>query len=425
MRVSGISTDEVAKLTGVGLVREATPEDGVLDVLPGMVVSPKRIEEVSSLLAWANKHKLQVVPCGVRTKLDRGAPPARCDILLDLSNLSGIVEHAAGDLTVTVRAGTLLSDLQSELAKAGQFLAIDPPVTGSTGGLIAVGDSGPRRLRYGGVRDLLLGVTIVRADGVVAKSGGKVVKNVAGYDLPKLLTCSMGTLGVIAEATFRLYPLPPASATVAIEGITASQANSIMTATGQSGLTPTIIDYSGAKSTQHSNLAVRFESSPLSVQTQAEQLANITRNMHPHILSGEDESALWRRFDSIIDTTKGDVLARLITTRSDLPRLLESAQASANQSEVGLSLRAHVGHGHALLRWHSPSTETALSILTSLRREAEVGGSNLVVWRASSEVRAQFDVWGDAGEGVGLMRRVKAQFDPNNILNAGRFVGGI
>jgi glycolate oxidase FAD binding subunit len=375
-------------------------------------------------LAWANERGLKVVPCGTRTKLDRGAPPTHCDILLDLSRISGVVEHAAGDMTVTVKAGTPLEELQAALAQAGQFLAVDPPVPGTVGGLIATGDSGPRRLRYGGVRDLLLGLTFVRADGVVAKAGGKVVKNVAGYDLAKLFTGSLGTLGVVAEATFRLYPLPASSATVASEGVSIEEAGRMVTSILDSTLVPTSLDYFSGEGEQ--TLAVRFESSPRSVEDQAMRaLELVGSTREAHVLAGEEENEVWRRFGEVTATSEGDILARLVSTVTGLPPLLSAARGHSEQAGVGLSLRAHIGHGHALLRWHAPDAEAALALVSKARQEAEAAGANLVVWRAPAEVRARFDVWGDVGEGLSLMRRIKAQFDPQNTLNLGRFLGGI
>lgn len=257
-----LNAEEVVGQAGMADVRPATDADAVLGVVPSVVATPSSVEEVSRLLAWANGRGLKVVPCGTRTKLDRGNAPTGCDILLQLGNLSRIVEHAAGDMTVTVQAGVRLSDLQGVLAGAGQFLAIDPPVPGTVGGLVATGDSGPRRIRYGGVRDLILGVTFVRADGVVAKGGGKVVKNVAGYDLPKLLTGSLGTLGVMVEATFRLYPLPSASATVVIRGVPVMDAGRAVAVILNSTLVPTSIDYYSDGDKAESMLADRFEVSP-------------------------------------------------------------------------------------------------------------------------------------------------------------------
>ena len=426
MTTGGIDAEEVAGQVGISDVRLASEADAVMGVVPSVVATPGNIKEVSRLLAWANGRGLKVVPCGARTKLDRGNAPAGCDILLQLGNLSRIVEHAAGDMTVTAQAGVRLSDLQGVLAGAGQFLAIDPPVPGTVGGLVATGDSGPRRIRYGGVRDLILGVTFVRADGVVAKGGGKVVKNVAGYDLPKLLTGSLGTLGVIVEATFRLYPLASASATVVSQGMPVTDAGKVAASILNSTLVPTGIDYFSDSDRAEAVLAVRFEGSPGSVGAQAERVAEMMGIGRAQTLVGEEEVALWRQFDTIAHTTEeGTVLARLIAPVTELPGLVGIAQKAAGEASMQLSVRAHMGHGHALLRWHEPSTSEAVRLLRDLRRQAEACGSNLVVWRAPAEVRSQVDAWGDAGEGVGLMRRIKAQFDPNGTLNPGRFVGGI
>ncbi|HYP41849.1 MAG TPA: FAD-binding oxidoreductase [Chloroflexia bacterium] len=418
-----LDAEEVAGQAGISEVRPAFEADAVLGVVPSVVATPGSVEEVSRVLAWANGRGLKVVPCGARTKLDRGNPPTGCDILLQMGNLSRIVEHAAGDMTVTTQAGVQLEGLQGALAGAGQFLAIDPPVPGTVGGLVATGDSGPRRLRYGGVRDLILGVTFVRADGVVAKGGGKVVKNVAGYDLPKLLTGSLGTLGVIVEATFRLYPVPSTSATVVSRGMPVNDAGKVAAAILNSTLVPTSIDYHSDKA--EGMLAVRFGGSPGSVEAQAEGVAE-TMGSRSQILAGGEEEALWRQFDTIGHTTEeGTVLARVIAPVTELPRLVENGQKAAGEIDTQVSVRAHMGHGHALLRWHEPPTGEAVRLLRDLRRQAEACGSNLVIWRGPAEVRSQIDAWGDVGEGVGLMRRIKAQFDPNGTLNPGRFVRGI
>ncbi|HYP41492.1 MAG TPA: FAD-binding oxidoreductase [Chloroflexia bacterium] len=423
MATRRIDVEEVTGQAGISDARRATGADAVMGVVPSVVATPGSVEEVSRLLAWANGRGLKVVPCGARTKLDRGNAPAGYDILLEMSNLSRIIEHAAGDMTVTAQAGVRLSELQGVLAGAGQFLAIDPPLPGTVGGLVATGDSGPRRVRYGGVRDLILGVTFVRADGVVAKGGGKVVKNVAGYDLPKLLTGSLGTLGVIVEATFRLYPVPSASATVLSRGMAVMDAGKVAAAILNSTLVPTSIDYYDDRA--EAVLAVRFEGSTGSVEAQADRVAEMMGSSRSQTLAGEEEEALWRQFDNIAHTTEGTVLARLIAPVTELPGLVRSAQKAAGEAGTQITVRAHMGHGHALLRCHDPSTGEAVRRLRDLRRQAEASGSNLVIWYAPAEVRSQIDAWGDAGEGVGLMHRIKAQFDPQGTLNHGRFVGGI
>ncbi|MFI6294332.1 FAD-binding oxidoreductase [Nonomuraea sp. NPDC050790] len=197
-------------LAGSGVaVREAGPLDAVGGVRPGLVALPESVEEISALLRACAAADLATVTVGGGTKLDWGAPPERCDVLIDTCCMNEIIEHAAGDLVVRAQAGVTLAALAAHLAAQGQELVYDGPFRdeATVGGLLATGATGPRSFRYGTPRDLLIGITVVLADGTIAKSGGKVVKNVAGYDLGKLFTGSFGTLGVIAEATFRLHPL--------------------------------------------------------------------------------------------------------------------------------------------------------------------------------------------------------------------------
>ncbi|MBF9135143.1 FAD-binding oxidoreductase, partial [Plantactinospora sp. S1510] len=202
------------------MVRPAGPGDVVGGVPARLVATPGSTEQAAAVLRAAAELRLSVVARGAGSRLDWGAPPRTLDLILDTGRLTGVVEHAAGDLIVVVRAGTRLDELRDVLAPAGQQLALDDPPPGATvggatvGGAVSVNASGPRRMLYGTVRDLLIGVTLVRADGVVAHAGGKVVKNVAGYDLGKLVTGAYGTLGLITECAFRLHPLPAARAYV-------------------------------------------------------------------------------------------------------------------------------------------------------------------------------------------------------------------
>ncbi len=193
-----------------GDAREATQSDAVGGMPPRWVVRPASTEQTSAVLAAAAQHGLTVVARGAGTKLRWGAPPEQVDVVLDTTRMDAIVEHAAGDLICVVGAGRTLASLQQELGRAGQRLGIDSPRSGTVGGAVATATTGPTRLHHGAVRDLVIGMTLVRADGVVAHSGGKVVKNVAGYDLGKLLTGSFGTLGVITQVAFRLHPVPAA-----------------------------------------------------------------------------------------------------------------------------------------------------------------------------------------------------------------------
>ena len=224
-----------------GQVRPGGPDDAVAGAQPSFVAAPASVDEASAVLRAAAALGLAVLPRGGGTKLGWGAAPVRCDLIVETRLMSAVIEHAAGDLVARVQAGVPAERLSAVLAAAGQRLALDPPAMDGSetiGGLLATGVAGPLRLRYGTPRDLLIGITVVRADGAVTRSGGKVVKNVAGYDLCKLYAGSYGTLGLIAEAAFRLHPLPAAAAFVTLECADPAAAQSLLTAAVDSPLAP-------------------------------------------------------------------------------------------------------------------------------------------------------------------------------------------
>src|ERR1700722_546837 len=223
----------------------ASAADAIAGVVPSFVAFPASTQEASALLRAAAAVDLTVVPRGAGTGLGWGPPPSACDLVIDLQSMDQVLEHAAGDLVVRVQAGATMGPLASGLGSAGQELALDVPADATVGGVVATGTAGPRRFRYGAPRDLLIGITIVRADGVVAHAGGKVVKNVAGYDLGKLFSGSRGTLGLITEATFRLHPRPAAVAWVtgdygpsALPGVAAAGAAGARSALGPAAGAP-------------------------------------------------------------------------------------------------------------------------------------------------------------------------------------------
>jgi glycolate oxidase FAD binding subunit len=240
-----------------GQVSAAGDGDAVDGVAPALVARPGSTEEVSGVLRVAAEQGLAVVPRGAGTKLTWGRPPERADLVLDLSGISGVVDHAAGDLIVEVHAGTPLAEVQSTVAGAGQRLLLDDPVGGSTvGGALATNLSGPGRVAGGTARDLLIGVTLVRADGVVAKAGGRVVKNVAGYDLGKLFCGSRGRLGRVEQVALRLHPLPQAARTVTTDAGRWPELH-------RSGLVPSAVDVADRR------MHVLFEGAQVAVDAQA------------------------------------------------------------------------------------------------------------------------------------------------------------
>jgi len=255
----------------------------ILPESPEYFLSPHTQKDLSEICQHAYQHDQPLITCGQGSKIGWGGLVKRkIKYIVSTRHLNKIIEHAQEDLTVTVEAGVKLADLQQTLQKANQFLPLDVAYadTATIGGIIATADAGSLRQRYGGVRDLLLGITFVRADGAIARAGGRVVKNVAGYDLMKLLTGSYGTLGTISEVTLRLYPIPPDSATILLSG-SANQINQARQTILNSGLTPTAFDLVSAAVVKQLEIAdnmgllIRFQTIPESIQTQTEQIEKL------------------------------------------------------------------------------------------------------------------------------------------------------
>ncbi|HEY9860535.1 MAG TPA: FAD-binding oxidoreductase, partial [Candidatus Obscuribacterales bacterium] len=255
-------------------------------VTPGTQISgvayPGTSAELAEVVRRADEHRWGILPCGNGSKLGWGGLGSKINLLVSTQRLNRLIEHAVGDLTVTAEAGMRFADLQTCLAKAGQFLAIDPayPETATLGGIVATSDAGSLRQRYGGVRDMLLGLSLVRADGAIAKAGGRVVKNVAGYDLMKLMTGSYGTLGILSQVTFRLYPLQVDSQTVILTGEATAIAQATQTLL-HSALTPTALDVLSASTVtslqigKGMGLVTRFQSMASSVKVQVERVLEL------------------------------------------------------------------------------------------------------------------------------------------------------
>jgi glycolate oxidase FAD binding subunit len=227
----------------VELGRAGTPMDAIAGIVPSFVFEPGDEQEASLILRNADRDGLSVIPAGGGTKVDWGNPPRRADVMLSTRRLNRVIEHAWADLTVTVQAGCTIANLQRTLAQHGQRLAVDPlwPERATIGGILSTNDSGALRLAYGALRDLIIGVTLVLADGTIASSGGKVVKNVAGYDLPKLVTGGLGTLGVITRVVFRLHPLPRNSRTLSISVPDAAAMQRVISAILSAQLAPAAV----------------------------------------------------------------------------------------------------------------------------------------------------------------------------------------
>ncbi|GII86493.1 glycolate oxidase [Sphaerisporangium siamense] len=405
--------------TGVA-VRPAEPGDEVAGVAPRWVATPETTGEAALVMRAAADHGLAVTPVGGGTKLSWGHPPARCDLVLDTRRLARVLEHEAGDLVARVQAGITADALAAALGAAGQRLALDFTTGGSTvGGALATAAAGPGRLRHGTARDLLIGVTVVLADGTVARAGGKVVKNVAGYDLGKLFTGSLGTLGLITEATFRLHPLPTARAWITATspgpGVVAAVAR-----LATSPLEPSAIELDSP--------GVR---APVTVAALVEGVAAGERAEDAARLLGDtarisaDPPAWWGRLPG--QAAPGAGPAGYLLELRVPPAAAVTAPAAAGRAAGAAGLDAHIRGSAATCVLYAalpPDTPPGAAeiFVTSLRTELSAAGGRLVVWTAPPEA-ARIDRFGPVGSAA-LMRRVKERFDPEGRMSPGRLTGG-
>jgi glycolate oxidase FAD binding subunit len=374
------------------------------------VVEPETEEELSAALRCADRDGVAVIPRGGSTKLEWGNPPAlggkSSGLILSTARLHQVVEHAGADLTVTVEAGCPFGDLQRTLARHGQRLAVDPlwPERATIGGILSTNDSGAWRLAYGGLRDLIIGVTLVLADGTIARSGGKVVKNVAGYDLPKLATGALGTLGVITQAIFRLHPMPRKTRTLTLETGGVAEAQELLLAIQDTNLA-------------HSALQVRFQAGRapdmdiLLEGTEAGMSAQMTR---VRALAGaarvtDASEAVWRARETIAEC---DAVAKFSVLPSKIGNTILAVESDGGSDWRAVVQATGIG-------WLSADGD-----LRELRAQIEHEGGTLMIMRQRPG-SALMEAWGDAGDALPLMRAIKQRFDPNGTLNPGRFVGGI
>lgn len=417
------TVDEAARralASACGSVSEATPADEVDGVRPGLVARPSSTPEVAEVMRAAAAHGLAVVARGRGTKLSWGRPPTRLDLVVDLTAMDRVLDHAAGDLIAEAQAGTPLHRLQSTLAEAGQRLAVDETVPGATvGGTLATGASGPSRLAHGTMRDLLIGVTVVRADGVVARAGGRVVKNVAGYDLGKLVIGSFGTLAVVTEAVFRLHPLPAERRFVRVPVADPAAAGRLTQAVVHSQVVP-------------AGLEVDLPASGPGALTVllagiAEGVLGRTRTavglLGEGATTAEDAPPGWGEYPWPVDAGADDraTALKLAFAISGLADVLGTARGAPAPVHVRGSSGAGVVYA-AIPAGTAP--EAVAETLGHLRGACVRYGGSAVVLDAPAAVKAAVDPWGPV-PALALMRRVKDQFDPDHRLAPGRFVGGI
>ena len=436
--------DELKHIVGEsGLLPEAQIATYTVDgCVPKAVVLPGSIQEIQDVLRFAAKQNLSVMPAGAGTKLGIGNLSQKVDVVLATTRLNSVIEYEPADLTVTVEAGVSLAVLQAELAKYRQLLSLNPPYANrcTIGGIVATNASGSFRLRHGTARNQVLGLRVVHANGTVVKSGGKVVKNVAGYDLNKLYIGAFGTLGIITEVALKLSPIPARQAILTADFRSIQDAaDTGLSIVGSQALPlfvnlfinadPRLSDATAAKN--EPVLTVGFGGD---AETVAWQLTHCQEVMEHNGAIGvtvvEDESQ--QHLQEAIQEFPADnknievVIAKLNLQRTDITEFV--AQVGDTDWARHVQMMALLGSGvlHLVIPVASDTDFQQLAdALTRLRQSAMTAHGNLIIETAPSELKRYIDVWGSVGGTLSLMKQVKAKFDPDGLLNPGRFISSI
>lgn len=414
--------------------------------LPRFWCEPSTPEELAAVLKLAREAGAAVIPRGGGTRLQVGAPPRAADLLLSTRGLNRIIQYEPADLTVTVQAGIGLSELQARLHAEGQFLALDPPAAdrATIGGVVASNASGPLRLAYGAARDLVIGSRVANPDGVVTKAGGRVVKNVAGYDLNKLYVGSFGTLGVIVELSFKLHPLPQRLGTVVavFDGLDGAEA--VVKRVTRSPLGPAALEVLNPRASAAVRLGLTvppggcalvvlvggFEKA---VERVTGDIAEYCRGYGRAELRADDEptGALWAQLRALADASDASQpLFKIAVPPARSFEMLRALETAAEAQGLAVEALAHAGVGLVYGRferreWDQSAQERLATVAREVRQVAREREGSLMIESCPLPVKSMIDVWGEVGPSLRLMHAIKEQLDPGHVLNPGRFVGGI
>jgi glycolate oxidase FAD binding subunit len=407
---------------------EAVAVDGVV---ARVVARPGTAEEVSGLLALATTERIAVAPRGSGSSQGLGAPPRRLDLVLDLTRLHAVTEYVPEDMVASVEAGITLGALEAGLRPHHQRLVLDPPGAArrTIGGVLATGASGALRFRHGTGRDLLLGVRFALADGTLTWGGAKVVKSATGYDVPKLLVGSLGTLGVVVGATLRLHPRPAAEGCWIASFHESATAHAFLSDVLASSIEPERLALVDGRAARASGLGGPRRAFLVSIASDAEAVESQGAALTDHARRAGGEiapldAATWRALDAVFDApvrlkASGEVRRIL--------QWLDRAEALCGSAGIEVAAVGQAGNGVLQLALHGVHAAGALDrVLAPLRQEMAGEGGSVVVERAPVDIKRAIDVWGPVGaDALAIMTRLKREFDPHDVLNPGRFVGGL
>ena len=400
-----------------------------------VVAFPRSVEELSEMMKVASEERWRVIPAGAGTWLEMGNQPTMLDLVISTAKLNRLLEYEPADLTATVEAGVPLAAFNRIAAESRQFIPLDPfgDEESTIGAIVATASSGLMRCAYGAPRDWLIGVTVVHADGQITRAGGKVVKNVAGYDLCKLYTGSFGTLAVIAETSFKLRALPSCEKTIVFYSINVESLCSLVARIIDSELQPTVMELISPNcmvdlpiNNKHYALALGFLNEAETVDSQVKEALRLGSEFNHTLLGEDDAHDLWKAYHASEASPHTDYVLQLSVLPNDLSALI----ADINHVLPQTHLRAHAFNG--VVRLHADAfwldrlkTRERPRKLAEIRRRAQERGGQMRILRAPDEIKSQLDVWGEVGQANSLMRAMKEKFDPQALLNPGRFVAGI
>lgn len=444
-------------------VRPGTEADAIDDLAPQVVVKPQRIEHISAALRFATMHRLAVAPVGGRTQTHWGGPAERVDMLLDLSAMDRVLDYQPADMTVTVQAGCTVTGLQARLAEHRQFLPVDPALSpqATVGGLVATNAAGPLRFAYGTVRDFLLGARFVRANGDIVQVGGRVVKNAAGFEIAKLLTGSLGTLGVLAELTFMVRPLPEEQRLLFIPVPHLDAIEPIVAILLDATLEPVLLElgnqaalrrFSGDLLLQEMQapygIFVGFMGSQTIVEWQVDHVRNLLApSSSPLGIRLQVCELPWRPgYDFLVTARRAHaeaLVCRASLLSSDIASFFDRAEHLFREQSLDVPLLAHAGSGVVHLHF-DPVPNHAPDLINRLRALIDEAGpaslqmhgmgdldllrslmaQNVVIESAPAKLRRAVSVWGRRAPHHDLAIQLKRRLDPDGLLNPGRLLGG-